>query len=251
MDSFFSVVYFFAVVLGILFLVALSFLYLPDFIRRLFGITHLDSTNDYSPITRSETNKKRSNQKRNDNQKTLVQRKQTPRTYSQESLSKHKKYFLASARQSLSHLVPHEQSPHVKYPFLKPKPIFTPAETKFYYFLHEITDGKFTIMANVRLLDLIDISFFQRIDRSSALSIFHKTKSKHVDYLLVDKNLKIVCAIELNDSSHDRPDRVKRDALIDDVLSSAGVPIVWVPFAWTYDRETVISNIVSTIHPTN
>ncbi|WP_083919087.1 DUF2726 domain-containing protein [Hydrogenovibrio halophilus] len=272
MDSFFSVIYFFAAILGILFLVALSVLYLPDLIRHLFGITHLDFTNGYSSRTRFQPNKRRTNQKRNGNQKTPVQKKQTHRSYSQnrrinqvqikkkqkasqrpyflEYLSKHKKYFYSSAHKSLSHLIPHEQRNNVLYPFLKPKPIFTDAENDFYYFLLEITNGKFTIMGSVRLLDLIDITFYKRIDKSLHDSLFHKTKSKHIDFLLVDKSLKIVCAIELNDSSHDRSDRIQRDAFVDDVLSSAGVPIVWVPFAWYYDRETVISNIISTIYPT-
>jgi hypothetical protein len=41
--------------------------------------------------------------------------------------------------------------------------------------------------------------------------------------------------VELDDRSHDRPDRQDRDELVDDVLGRAGIPVVHWPAQATYD----------------
>ena len=43
-----------------------------------------------------------------------------------------------------------------------------------------------------------------------------------------------VCRIELDDRSHEREDRVKRDAFVASVLKQVGIPLVRIPVASTY-----------------
>jgi len=55
----------------------------------------------------------------------------------------------------------------------------------------------------------------------------NKIDRKHVDFLICDpKTLKPRFGIELDDSSHQRPDRVERDEFVDGVFAAAGLPLV-------------------------
>ncbi len=50
---------------------------------------------------------------------------------------------------------------------------------------------------------------------------------KSVDYVICSReNLVPICAIELDDKSHDRADRIKRDRWVEQILKDAGLPLV-------------------------
>ena len=56
------------------------------------------------------------------------------------------------------------------------------------------------------------------------LSKNDRIKSKHIDFLLCDKDSLVpLCAIELDDSSHQKESRVKRDIFVDNALEAAGL----------------------------
>ena len=58
---------------------------------------------------------------------------------------------------------------------------------------------------------------------------------KRVDFVLVDPlTLEPQAVIELDDRSHEREDRVKRDAFVASVLKQVGIPLVRIPVASTY-----------------
>ena len=46
-------------------------------------------------------------------------------------------------------------------------------------------------------------------------------------------------AIELDDRSHQREDRQKRDAFVDEVLNQAGIKIVHIRASSTYDPQAI------------
>lgn len=58
------------------------------------------------------------------------------------------------------------------------------------------------------------------------MSALGKIQSKHVDFVICDQNLYIKAIIELDDNSHDQPDRRERDKFVDDVLSSVGYTVI-------------------------
>jgi len=77
------------------------------------------------------------------------------------------------------------------------------------------------ILAQVQLSRLLLVkkgynsqSWLNRINRMS------------VDFVVCDKDSSVICAIELDDATHQRKDRQAADAKKDIALSSAGVPIV-------------------------
>lgn len=106
-------------------------------------------------------------------------------------------------------------------PFALRSHFFSAAERSFYEILCCLTP-EHTVFAKVRLADIVRVQasgreFWQR---------FNSISAKHVDFILCDERLAPVVAIELDDSSHDEPERVARDQLVDSVLESAALPIV-------------------------
>ena len=108
-------------------------------------------------------------------------------------------------------------------PFARNSHFFSAAERAFYEILCRLTP-EHTVFAKVRLADLVRVQasgreFWQRFNAISA---------KHVDFVLCDEGLAPVVAIELDDSSHDEPERLTRDPFVDSVLESAALPVVHV-----------------------
>ena len=52
-------------------------------------------------------------------------------------------------------------------------------------------------------------------DKNNFLQYFRKISTKHVDFVICDKNLRVLFAVELDDSSHDTADARKRDLFKD------------------------------------
>lgn len=68
--------------------------------------------------------------------------------------------------------------------------------------------------------------------------MFNRLSQKHVDFVLVgvdDAQVKLV--IELDDKTHLKPQRRDRDALVDEILTAAGIPIIRFWVAAGYDAE--------------
>ena len=78
------------------------------------------------------------------------------------------------------------------------------------------------VCPKVRLLDIIE----PRKGEGNYMSLLGKVQSKHVDFLICDKGLHVLGAVELDDNSHDRQDRKDRDAFVDQVLQSVGYTVV-------------------------
>jgi len=106
----------------------------------------------------------------------------------------------------------------------------TPAEANFYRVLCATIGERQLIFPKVRLADLIyaprqegQYAAWQRINR------------KHVDFVLCDpQTVRPVLAIELDDRSHQRPDRVQRDAFVDQIFAAVKLPLVHIPAQHSY-----------------
>jgi very-short-patch-repair endonuclease len=102
--------------------------------------------------------------------------------------------------------------------------LVTPAEQRFYEALDEAIDGRLMIMSKVRVADLLNVTSESRPARHR---VFCSIACKHVDFVLVEpQNLRPLAAIELDDSTHQRADRRKRDELLDDLFKKAGFPLL-------------------------
>ena len=110
------------------------------------------------------------------------------------------------------------------YPY-RMKYLLTQNEFNFYNRLKEITNPlNLQILAKIRLADLIEVDTNQ-INKKDYMKYFGKIKSKHIDFAICN-NMNIIALLELDDSSHNRADRQKRDNFVNNALLKAGYTVV-------------------------
>src|SRR6516225_4701356 len=115
--------------------------------------------------------------------------------------------------------------------------LVTPAEQKFYEALDEAIDGRLMILSKVRVADLLSVTSESGPARQR---VFRSIACKHVDFLLVEaQNLRPLAAIELDDSTHRRGDRRKRDELLDDLFQKAELPLLHFKTASAYNPRSI------------
>ena len=78
------------------------------------------------------------------------------------------------------------------------------------------------VCPKVRLFDIVE----PRSGDPHYMAYRGKIQSKHVDFVLCDKHMKIKGIIELDDSSHDRYDRQERDKFVDEILRDVGYTVI-------------------------
>lgn len=114
-------------------------------------------------------------------------------------------------------------------------------ERAFFHPLREAVGDRYVLFTKVRLGDLVFVA-------SRAFGPRNSVDRKHIDFVLCDPaSISPVLAIELDDRSHDRPDRKRRDEFVDEVLASAGLPILHVRAAAAYDVQALRQRIESKI----
>lgn len=142
------------------------------------------------------------------------------------------------------------------YPYVQVDKLFTPAEQIFLEDLSSLLKNQFNIYGKVRVADVLWIE--KGISRSEWQTAFNKINRKHFDYVLCDKeDNSFVCAVELNDSSHNSGKRKERDDFLMAACSAANFPLVMVPwqrsYSWDYLKqcffEIIPEDIFSEIPP--
>ena len=110
----------------------------------------------------------------------------------------------------------------VKYSYLAKKQIMTNAEKVFYDKLLEAADDMYYVVPQAHLSMFID----HKVKGQSWKAAFSTINGKSVDFLIVEKaTQKPVLAIELDDYTHTRPERIRRDAIVKEILERAGIPL--------------------------
>ena len=105
------------------------------------------------------------------------------------------------------------------------KTILTDREYEFYKKLKPLADEYgLSIFTKVRLADLIEPK--PKAENPYWMECFNKIKAKHIDFALADEETAIVALIELDDTSHERPDRVERDDFVNAVLENTGYALL-------------------------
>ena len=78
------------------------------------------------------------------------------------------------------------------------------------------------LMTKVRLLDLVEPTKGNPKYRT----YLYKVQAKHIDFVICDTKLVARCLVELDDNSHNAPDRAARDSFVDEVVQSVGYKII-------------------------
>lgn len=128
---------------------------------------------------------------------------------------------------------------------LTQRPILTAAETKFFRALQAASGKQYTIFPQLPLWILVNP---EGSDPKATRAFINRISLKRIDFVLVDStSLKPFMAIELDDHSHQREERQKRDAFVDEVLNQAGIKIVHIKVSSTYDLQAIRTHIGITI----
>lgn len=105
----------------------------------------------------------------------------------------------------------------------KPKFLLTENEKSAYRKIKPITDELgLALFTKVRLFDLVE----PIQGASNYKGAMWKIQAKHVDFVICNHYLDPKLIIELDDSSHQRPDRQARDDFVDTVVRNCGYPIL-------------------------
>ncbi len=113
--------------------------------------------------------------------------------------------------------------------------LLTKNEAAFFRVLTTLVGDRYLVSCKVRLADIITCS-----QRNWQRGHGNRVAQKHIDFLVsYADSSRIVTAIELDDRSHDRPERRKRDAFVNHLFRKMGVPLIRIPASWNYDRKLV------------
>lgn len=123
--------------------------------------------------------------------------------------------------------------------YRKKKTLFTEAERSFLGVLDQAIDSsKYRIFGKVRVADILEPNPSK--NRSEWQKAFNPIKAKHFDYVICAADtFKPVCAIELDDKSHNQKKRQQRDQLLESVCKDASLPLIRVPAKRSYKLEEV------------
>jgi Protein of unknown function (DUF2726). len=116
--------------------------------------------------------------------------------------------------------------------------LFSPTEEDFFFALLYATKNQYFVFPKVRLGDILDIQ--HGISPQRRNHAFNLIKAKHIDFIIINRDtLKIEWAIELDDSSHDRPDRRWRDDFVNTALGTADIKIQHFKARMAYNAEEI------------
>lgn len=109
-------------------------------------------------------------------------------------------------------------------PYAKRDDFLSFSEASFYKVLHLVLNSEVMICPKVGLKEIF---FVNLKDKSDFRTYHNKIDRKHVDFLLCNvKDMKPICGIELDDTSHKRADRVARDRFVNELFEATGVPLL-------------------------
>lgn len=114
--------------------------------------------------------------------------------------------------------------------------LITRAEHEFFDILVGILGSQYHIFPQVHLPTILD----HKIVGQNWKGAFRHIDEKSVDFVICDKAyLKPLLAIELDDKSHEKEDRIQRDLSVEQILKEAGMPLLRIQNNGSFDKEEV------------
>ena len=134
------------------------------------------------------------------------------------------------------------------FPFRLRDDFLSNAEASFFQVLRGVVDDRALICPKVNLGDLF---FVSTGDHRKNRGISNRIDRKHIDFLLCDpRTLRPILGIELDDKSHEKPERKARDVLVERVFDAARLPLVRIQVKSGYVPNEVATLIKPYLHHT-
>ncbi len=116
----------------------------------------------------------------------------------------------------------------------------SPAEASFFRVLVHACGEQYRVFPKVRLSDVL----FVKKGSDDYVKFRNKINQRHLDFLLCDsKTLRPAIGLELDDSSHNRPERKNSDDFLNRAFGSAGMTLVRIPVAKAYSVQDIRSKL--------
>lgn len=132
------------------------------------------------------------------------------------------------------------------YPYTQIPTLFSAAERSFLGVLDQAVGEQYRIFGKVRVADVIQAR--RGLDNGKRQTAFNKIQSKHFDFLLCAKNdLSVLCAIELDDKSHQQSNRKERDRFLVNACRASGLPLLQVPAKRAYTVQELRARIYDSL----
>ena len=126
-------------------------------------------------------------------------------------------------------------NPWSRAPYERQEYFLSPAEKAFYDVLDALVGEDVVICPKPAVREVLRVRGNVRRDRQK---YFNWISQKHVDFVLCDREtMQILCAVELDDSSHERADRRQRDAFMDKAFRKAKLPLFHIPCRKSYGAK--------------
>lgn len=140
----------------------------------------------------------------------------------------------------------------VALPYQRRQFFFSRAEQRFYDYLTQavrMVNCELVVFAKVRMADLLIMK--KGTTGQAYWAAWGRISQKHADFVLLrplrrpgePEALEPVLVIELDDSSHELPERRQRDQLVDAIYHQAGLPILHIPVTATYESVILARQI--------
>jgi very-short-patch-repair endonuclease len=107
--------------------------------------------------------------------------------------------------------------------------LLTQSEKNFLYVLEQVVGDRYIIEKQVQLSRIIGTK------DTNNYSDFNRIKAKSIDFVLFNKDYSPYLCIELDDLSHMRWDRQKRDAFVDKIMKDVGLRIIHIRASYHYN----------------
>ena len=125
------------------------------------------------------------------------------------------------------------------FPYERKKSFLTQNEIAYYKVLQMIFGNRYLLFAQVNVFDLCDV-----LDRPFNQGAVNRINRLRVDFVLCHpRTFKPMIAIELDDSTHDRMHRRKRDGFLDEVFRVVGMKLVRQRARLTYSVAEVTQTV--------
>lgn len=130
------------------------------------------------------------------------------------------------------------------YRYFAKNTIMTERENKFFKQLNEILGNKWFIIPQVHLSALLN----HKVKGQNWKAAFRHINGKSVDYVLLSKEtMRPICAIELDDSTHNYKNRVERDAEVERIFAEAKLPLARFKNPEKLSRQDIVNTIAAAI----
>jgi hypothetical protein len=130
------------------------------------------------------------------------------------------------------------------YPYTKKRVLFSPAERSFLGVLEQAVGREYRVFGKVRVADVIEPQ--RGLDGSRRQKAFNRTQAKHFDFVLcAHSDLSVVCAIELDDQSHQAPKRQERDAFLARLCQAVSLPLLQIPARRAYSVPELRAHVLA------